>query len=133
MLYLHLEHGVGCVVPGLLNPVVIPCAHVVGDVTQRAVNAGEIGLAHIQEVRTQASHRHLGNVCEGLADGTAEEENPDLLVEGWQVRVPHKCVGALMEKVDPIALAYRDLSVGESQSEEVEGQLNGSGLSMRSC
>lgn len=101
------------VIPGLLNPAIIPCAHVLGDVTQRAVNAGEIGPAHVQEVRTQAAHRHLGDVCEGLTDGASKEEHPDLFVEGRQVRVPHKCVGALMEEVDPVALTYGDLYVVE--------------------
>lgn len=110
-----------CVIPGLLNPAVVPCAQVLGDVTQRAVNPGEIWPAHIQEVRTQAAHRHLGNVCEGLADGTAKEENPNLLVEGRQIGVPYKRVGALMEEVDPVALPYRDLYVVENQSEEVKG------------
>lgn len=108
-------------IPGLLNLAVLSCAHVLGDVTQRAVNPGEIGLAHIQEVRTQATHRHLCNVCEGLADGTAEEENTNLFVEGWEVGVPYECIGTFMEEVNPVALTYRDLHVVESQSEEGKG------------
>lgn len=107
-------------IPGLLNPAVLSGAHVLGDVSRRAVNPGEIRLAHIQKVRAQTTHWHLGDVGEGLADGTAKEENPDLFVEGWEVGVPHECVGALVEEVDPIALTYRDLHVGESQSEGVK-------------
>lgn len=103
-----------------MNPAVLPCADVLGDVSQRAVNPGEIWSAHIQEVRTQASHRHLSDVCEGLADGTAEEENPNLFIEGRQVGVPHKGVGALVEEVDPVALTYRDLAAEGRQREEAE-------------
>lgn len=113
-------HAAG-VIPGLLNLAVFPCAHVVGDVTQRTVNPGEIGLAHIQEVRTQAAHRHLANVREGLADGAAKEENPDLLVEGRQVGVPYKSIGALVEVVDPEALAYRDLYVWKVKMKRQKG------------
>lgn len=82
---------------------------VVGDVAQGAVDGGEVGLAHVQEVGTHASHGHLGDVGEGLADGAAEDEDAHLLVEGGDVGVPHEGLGPLVQEVDPVALPDPDL------------------------
>lgn len=82
---------------------------VVGDVAQGAVNGGEVRFAHVQEVGTQASHRHLGDVGEGLADGTAEHEHAHLLVQGGDVGVPHEGFGPFVQEVDPVALSHHDL------------------------
>lgn len=82
---------------------------VVADVAQRAVDGREVRFAHIEEVRAQAAHWHFGNIGEGLADGAAEDEHADLLVQSRNVRVPHKRLGALVQKIDPVALANYNL------------------------
>ncbi|KAL0604315.1 hypothetical protein AAY473_026313, partial [Plecturocebus cupreus] len=51
------------------------------NVAFRAVDLVEIRVADTQEVRTQAPYGHFGNVCEGLADGTAKQEAAHLLIE----------------------------------------------------
>lgn len=94
--------------PGLLYFTLRPLTLVVGDISQRTVNGAEVRFAHIQEVRPHASHGHFGDVCEGLADGTAEDEHAHLLVQRRDVRVPHKRLGALMQEVDPVALTNDD-------------------------
>lgn len=42
--------------PGLLNFALWPLTLVVRDVAQRAVDGGEVGFAHIEEVRAHAAH-----------------------------------------------------------------------------
>lgn len=64
--------------PGLLNVTLVAGAHVVGDVSLRAVDGGEIRPAHVQEVRPHPTHRHLGDVGDRLADGTTEEKHAQL-------------------------------------------------------
>lgn len=79
------------------------------DVAQRAVDGGEVGLANIQKVRTHATHRHLGDVRERLADGAAKDEHPHLLVEGRNVGVSYKRLGSFVQEVDPVTLSDYDL------------------------
>lgn len=98
-----------CCSPGLLHFALRPLALVVGDVAQRAVDGGEVRFAHVQEVRAHAAHRHFGDVGERLADGAAEDEHAHLLVERRDVGVPHERLGALVQEVDPVALADDDL------------------------
>ena len=76
--------------PGLLHAGLRALALVLSDVPQRAVDGGEVGVTHVQEVRSQTAHRHLGDVSERLADGTAKHEHAHLLVECCDVGVPHK-------------------------------------------
>lgn len=64
--------------PGLLNITFFTSAGVVGDVTQWTVDGGEVGPAHIQEVWPHTTHRHFGDVCEWLADGTTEKKHAHL-------------------------------------------------------
>lgn len=82
---------------------------VVSDVAQGAVDSGEVGFAHIKEVGAHTAHWHFGDVSEGLADGTAEDEHAHLLVEGRNVGVPHKRLGPFVQKIDPVALPNDDL------------------------
>ena len=98
-----------CVLPGLLHFARDPQALVISDVAQGAVDEREVGIAHLQEVGSHAAHRHLGDVRERLADGAAEDEHAHLLVEGGDVRVPDEGLGALIQVVDPVALANDDL------------------------
>lgn len=104
--------------PGLLNFALGPLTLVVGDVSQGAVDRGEVRFAHIQEVRAHASHRHFGDVGEGLADGTAEDEYAHLLVESRNVGVPYKRLGSLVQKVDPVALSNDDLEAQNRRSRQ---------------
>lgn len=109
------SHVFRCIVglkhlPGLLNLALWPLTLVVSDVAQGAVDGGEVGFAHIEEVGAHAAHRHLGDVGEGLADGAAEDEHAHLLVEGRDVGVPDKRLGALVQEVDPVALPDDDLT-----------------------
>lgn len=92
-----------------MNFALWPLTLVVGDVAQGAVDRGEVWLAHVEEVRAHAAHRHFGNVSEGLTDGAAEDEHADLLIESRDVWVPHKGLGALVQKVDPVAFSDDDL------------------------
>lgn len=69
---------------------------VVGNVAQRAVDGGEVRFAHVQEMGAHAADGNLGDVSEGLADGAAKDEDAHLLVEGRDVRVPHKGLGSLV-------------------------------------
>ena len=95
--------------PGLLNFALWPLTLVVSDVAQGAVDGGEVRLAHVEEVRAHTSHRHFGDVGEGLADGAAEDEHAHLLVQRGNVGVPHERLGPLVQKVDPVALPDDDL------------------------
>lgn len=60
-------------------------------------------------MRPQTAHRHFGDVRERLADGTAEDEHAHLLVESGNVGVPYERLGALVQKIDPVALSNDDL------------------------
>lgn len=60
-------------------------------------------------MRSHSAHRHFGDVSEGLADGAAEDEHAHLLVESRDVGVPHKRLGPLVQKIDPVALPDDDL------------------------
>lgn len=82
---------------------------VVGDVAQGAVNGGEVRFAHVQEVGAHASHRHFGDVGEGLADGAAEDKHAHLLVKGGDVGVTHEGFGSFIQEVNPVALSHGDL------------------------
>lgn len=73
--------------PGFLDFAVVPSAFVVLDVALGTVDLAEIGVADAQEVRTQAAYGDFGNVCEGLADGTAKEEAAHLLIEGRHIGI----------------------------------------------
>lgn len=57
------------------------------------------------------AHWHFSNVSEGLADGTAEDEHSNLLVEGGNVGVAYKRFGSLIQKVDPVTLSNDNLRV----------------------
>lgn len=109
-----------CGSPGLLHFALGPLALVVGDVAQRAVDGGEVWFAHVQEVRPHAAHRHLGDVGERLADGAAEDEHAHLLVERRDVGVPHEGLGALVQEVDPVALADDDLKETQASPTSLE-------------
>lgn len=61
--------------PGFLHFTLVPGASVVGDVSEGTVDGGEVRFADIQEVGSHPTHRHLGDVRERLADGTAEQEH----------------------------------------------------------
>lgn len=95
--------------PGLLDFAVITSAFVVLDVALGAVDLAEIGVADVQEVRTQAPNGDFGNVCEGLADGTAEEEAAHLLVEGCHIGILNHWPGLLLQVVDAVELPSDDL------------------------
>lgn len=95
--------------PGLLNFALRPLTLVVSDVAQGAVDGGEVWFTDIEEVRPHSSHRHFGDVGEGLADGAAEDEHAHLLVESRDVGVSHKRLGPLVQKIDPVALPDDDL------------------------
>lgn len=95
--------------PGLLDFALGTLAVVVSDVAQRAVDGGEVRLAHVQEMGSHAADGHFGDVGEGLADGAAEDEDAHLLVEGRDVGVPHEGLGSFVEEVDPVALPDNDL------------------------
>lgn len=75
-----------------------------------AVDGGEIQIANFQEMRPQAPDGHFGNVCEGLADGAAENEAAHLLVESSHVGVLDKGVRLLLQVVDAVELSRDDLS-----------------------
>lgn len=97
------------IIPGLLNFALQAPTLVVSDVAQRAVDRGEVRIAHVKKVRTQTAHWHFGDIGEGVADCTAKDEHPDLLVQSGNVRVPHKRLGAFIQKVDPVALTNYNL------------------------
>lgn len=97
--------------PRLLHLAGVTHAHVVGDVAVRAVDLRVVWFAHVQKVRPHAPHRHLGDVCERLADRTAEDEHAHLPVQGRDVRVSHEW--ALLQVMDPIALANDNLQARE--------------------
>lgn len=83
--------------PGFLDLAVTSPAGVVLDVNSLgAVDSGEIQVANLKEMRPQAPDGHFGNVCEGLADGTAKNKAAHLLVESCHVRVLDKGVRLLL-------------------------------------
>lgn len=65
--------------------------------------------AHWQEVRSQPSHAELGHVGQWLANTTSKQEAPQLLVQAWNVYVPHKGLRADTVETHPITLAEGDL------------------------
>ena len=95
--------------PGFLDFAVIASAFVVLNIALRAVDQAEIRAADAQEMRTQASYGDFGNVCEGLANGTAKEEATHLLVEGCHVRILNRWPGLLLQVIDPVELPCDDL------------------------
>lgn len=96
--------------PGFLDLAVVSPAGVVLDVNPLpAADGGEIQVANLQEMRPQAPDGHFGNVCEGLADGTAENEAAHLLVERCHVGVLDKGVRLLLQVVDAVQLSRDDL------------------------
>lgn len=109
--------------PGLLDFALRTLTVVVSDVAQRAVDGGEVRFAHVQEVGAHAAHRHFGDVGEGLADGTAEDEHAHLLVEGGDVGVPHEGLGSFVQEVDPVALPNNDLEGHGGGRRSVSGRL----------
>lgn len=64
--------------PGLLYTAVVTSAGIVGDVSQRTVDGGEIWLTYVYEMGSHTTNGHLGDVCEWLADSTAEEKHTHL-------------------------------------------------------
>ena len=101
--------GGGGVSPGFLDFAVFASAFVVLNIAHRAVDLTEIRVADIQEVRTQAPYGDLGNVCEGLADGTAKEEAAHLLVEGCHVGILNRRAGLLLQVIDAVEFPCDDL------------------------
>lgn len=57
----------------------------------------------------QASDGHFGNVCEGLADGTAKNKAAHLLVESCHVGVLDEGAGFLLQVVDAVELSRDNL------------------------
>ena len=74
-----------------------------------AVDLTEIRVADAQEVRTQAPYGDFGNVCEGLADGTAEEEAAHLLIEGCHIGILNRGPGLLLQVIDAVEFPCDDL------------------------
>lgn len=112
--------------PGLLDFAVITSAFVVLDVALGAVDLAEIGVANVQEVRTQAPNGDFGDVCERLADGTAKEEAAHLLVEGCHIGILNHWPGLLLQVVDAVELPSDDLKKsqrGDSQDPSSKGML----------
>lgn len=88
--------------PGLLDFAVLSSAPVVVDVTLGAIDLTEIRVTDAQEMRPQAPDGHFGDVCEGLANGTAKKEAAHLLVESGHVRVLNGGSGLLLQVIDPV-------------------------------
>lgn len=110
--------------PGFLDFAVFASAFVVLNIAHRAVDLTEIGVADVQEVRTQAPYGDLGNVCEGLADGAAKEEAAHLLVEGCHVGILNRRAGLLLQVIDAVEFPCDDLKDNEEGSEVASGPIN---------
>lgn len=96
--------------PGFLDLAVASPAGVVLDVNSlSAVDGGEIQITNFEEMRPQAPDGHFGNVCEGLADGAAENEAAHLLVESSHVGVLDKGARLLLQVVDAVELSRYNL------------------------
>lgn len=104
----HSGHGSGAS-PGFLDFAVIASAFVVLNVALGAVDEAEVRVADAQEMRTQTSYGDFGNVCEGLADGTAKEEATYLLIEGCHVGIPNRGPGLLFQVIDSVEFPCDDL------------------------
>lgn len=99
----------GGFLPGLLYFAFFSSAPVVLNVALRAVDLTEIGVTDAQEVRPQAPDGHFGDVCEGLANGTAKEEAAHLLIQSSHIRVLNGGSGLLLEVIDPVEFPCDDL------------------------
>lgn len=99
--------------PGLLDFAVFSSAPIVLNVALGAVDLTEIRVTDTQEVRPQTPDGHLGDVCEGLANGAAEEEAAHLLIEGGHVRVLNGRSGLLLEVIDPVEFPCDDRQDGD--------------------
>lgn len=124
----HGEHGEGGVareegLPGFLDFAVVTSAFVVLNVALRAVDLAEIRVANTQEVRTQAPYGHFGDVCEGLADGTAKEEAAHLLIEGCHVGILHCGPGLLLQVIDPVEFPCDDREDGDDDPHGAEHRI----------
>lgn len=121
----HSVHGEGGVareegLPGFLDSAVITSAFVVLNVALRAVDDAEIRVADAQEMRTQTSYGDFGNVCEGLADGTAKEEATHLLIEGCYVGISNRGPGLLLQVIDPVKFPCDDRKDGNDDPHGAE-------------
>lgn len=121
----HSVHGEGGVareegLPGFLDFAVIASAFVVLNVALRAVDEAEVRVADAQEMRTQTSYGDFGNVCEGLADGTAKEEAAHLLIEGCHIGIPNRGPGLLLQVIDPIEFPCDDRQDGNDDPHGAE-------------
>lgn len=99
----------GSALPGLLYFAVFSSALVVLNVALGAIDLTEIRITDAEEVRPQAPDGHFGNVCEGLADGTAEKEASHLLIESGHIWVLNGGSGLLLEVIDPVEFPRDDL------------------------
>lgn len=121
----HGVHGEGGVareegLPGFLDFAVIASAFVVLNVALGAVDEAEVRVADAQEMRTQTSYGDFGNVCEGLADGTAKEEATYLLIEGCHVGIPNRGPGLLLQVIDPVEFPCDDREDGDDDPHGAE-------------
>uniref|UniRef100_A0A480HWQ9 Phospholipid phosphatase 3 isoform X1 n=1 Tax=Sus scrofa TaxID=9823 RepID=A0A480HWQ9_PIG len=106
--------------PGFLDFAVLASTLVVLDVAFGAVDLAEIGVADAQEVRTQAPYGDLGNVREGLADGTAEEEAAHLLIEGCHIGILDCRPGLLLQVIDAVEFPRDDREDGDHNAHSAE-------------
>lgn len=109
----------GGISPGFLDFAVLASTLVVLDVAFGAVDLAEIGVADAQEVRTQAPYGDLGNVREGLADGTAEEEAAHLLIEGCHIGILDCRPGLLLQVIDAVEFPRDDLKGNPQGSQTI--------------
>lgn len=121
----HSVHGEGGVAreegpPGFLDFALITSAPVVLNVALRAIDLAEVRVADTQEVRTQAPYGHFGNVCEGLADGTAKEKAAHLLIECCHVGIPNGRPRLLLQVIDPVEFPYDDRKNGNDDPHGAE-------------
>lgn len=121
----HRVHGEGGMareegLPGFLDLAVVTSAFVVLDVALGAVDLAEIRVADAQEVRTQAPYGDFGNVCEGLADGTAKEEATHLLIERCNIGILHGRPGLLLQVIDPVEFPCDDREDGDDNPHSAE-------------
>lgn len=95
--------------PGLLYFAVFSSAPVGLNVALGAIDLTEIRVTDAQEVRPQAPDGHFGDVCEGLANGTAEKEASHLLIESRHIGVLNGGPGLLLQVIDPVEFPCDDL------------------------
>lgn len=82
---------------------------IIFNIALRAVDCGKIHFANSKEIGSQASNRHLCDICEGLADGTAKGKTTHLFVQSCHIRVLNEGSRLLLQATDPIKFAYDDL------------------------